>query len=416
MARGLLWGLACVVVGACSPYDANGAFACTQDTQCDPGGTCSAGFCAFPDNGCSSGLKYGSLAGSLSNQCVGANDAGVDGKIYMDAHIDTPPNQFCYGTGIVTACFSAAPTGTTKLTADIDTGGSSCATTLNNTGACVIAAGTLDIDAGVTVHATGTKPLVLVASASITIAGTLDIASHRGGQTGAGADLAGCNAGTAPVAATGGGGGAGGSFGGKGGHGGSSYASAAGGIAGNALTPTALRGGCKGQDGAGAAVGAGGAGGGAVYMIATTSIFVSGTINASGAGATSALSGSSGGGGGGAGGYIGLESSSVTASGSAIIFATGGGGGEASGSTTGGNPGSDPSAPATPAPGGTGGSTNGGDGGNGAAGATLTGAAGGMGNTAGGAGGGGGGGGAPGIIKVLPAGQVLGGMVAPPQT
>lgn len=414
MARGLLGGLACVLVGACSPYDSNGAFACTDNSQCDPGGTCSTGFCAFPDSSCSSGLKYGGLAGTMSNQCVGATmgsaDAGVDSKIFMDAAIDSPPGQFCFGANnpLVKPCFATNPTGTVTLSADFNTDTGPCDTTLNSIAACVKSGGDIELPSG-TVHVTGSKPLVLVASGSISIGGTLDVASHIGGQTGAAADGSACHASTGQST---GGGGAGGSFGGQGGNGaGTATNATAGGTAGAVVTVTTLQGGCIGQNGNGGAPGAGGKGGGAVFLIGKTSISISGTVNASGAGGGGATSGSAGGGGGGSGGYIGLDSQLVMVTGN--VFANGGGGGQGSGSTTFGNAGSDPAMANTAAAGGlagTGGSsTYGGSGGAGAAGSTLTGTAGTAGNTAGGGGAGGGG---AGIIRVFPS-QTLGGSVSP---
>ena len=178
MAKAVLQGLACALVAACSPYSSNGLFACTDNAQCDPGGTCSGGFCAFADSGCASGLKYGDLAGSLSNTCVGGGgsgsgkDAGVDSsrdaKVFMDAHVDSPPNQFCYGmSGLVQACFSAMPTGTVALTTAIDTDTYPCATVLGTSPGCVIAADAI-MESG-TVNVTGTKPLVLVAMIVIVV-------------------------------------------------------------------------------------------------------------------------------------------------------------------------------------------------------------------------------------------------------
>jgi hypothetical protein len=112
----------------------------------------------------------------------------------------------------------------------------------------------------------------------VTISSTLDIASHRGGTTGAAANASQCAAfATAPVNDTNGaGGGAGGSFIGAGGNGGRGEAgSALGGTAAaaDAVAPTVLRGGCPGQTGATGTQAAGtrGASGGALYL--TASVF-----------------------------------------------------------------------------------------------------------------------------------------------
>ncbi|HEX5062085.1 MAG TPA: hypothetical protein VFV99_22100, partial [Kofleriaceae bacterium] len=317
---------------------------------------------------CTSGFRYGELSGPMSGTCVGVQqqDGGVD--------IDTPPGQVCYGTGLVMACFAEAPTNpqtfTQNTTINTDTS-LLCATTLNQTGACVIAAQSITINGGIYVAAVGTKPLVFVADQTITVTGRIDVASYRQFMSvGAAGDVPGCNAGTAPTGTSGG---AGGSFGGLGGAG---AAVGTAGMPGAVLTPTVLRGGCPGQTGADNVApmgpGTGGHGGGAVFLIANTSISVAGTgvIDASGeggAGATSSTSG--GGGGGGSGGYIGFDTPSLMVSGA--VFANGGGGGEASGASTTGVNGADPTLPTTAALGGAGGSNFGTDGGNGSVGATL---------------------------------------------
>ena len=412
MARAaLLAGLAACTVG-CSPYG-GGAFSCTSDEQCGAGGKCEPDhFCAFTNSACPSGYKYGEVSGPNSNQCVGGNgDGGVgDGPM-----IDGPPGQACYGTGIVQACFATAPsmprTFSSNTTIDTDST-SMCDAILNSTAWCVISGSTVQVSAGVTVKARGSRPLVIVATDTIRIDGVLDASSRRGDMPAAGADMPGCSAGNAATATAGG---AGGSFGGRGGQGGLT----GGGTSGATLTVTALRGGCSGQSGAGGNPGAGGHGGGAVYLIAKTSITVTSAINASGEGADAAApNSSSGGGGGGSGGFVGLESPSVTISG--VVLANGGGGGEASGAQSTGNPGHDPDPmnPTMPAPGGTLGSTFGTDGGSGSAGAAVNGNAGS--SSCGGCGtpaSGGGGGGGAGIIRLVPNNPPGGGgLLTPPQS
>jgi hypothetical protein len=406
-ARGLVVAMACLLA-ACSPFG-GGAYACMNDGECGANGKCEPNnTCAFPDTTCDSGYRYGQYS-QPSGECVTGgtgSDAGVDVP-------DGPPGEFCYGTGFVRPCFAAEPSGAQTIAADttINTDDTAmCMATTNSSAWCVIAGATIDVNMTFTLKARGMRPLVLVATQSITIAGTLDVSSQLGDMPGAGADATGCNPGTAPGTS---GGGAGGSFGGKGGD---SQGVAGGGTAGAKLTPSALRGGCPGQNGNGSSPGTGGHGGGAVYMIATTSIFVSGTINASGEGGTPGVTGTSGGGGGGAGGYIGLECPSVTSTG--VIFANGGGGGEGSGLTTMGATGADPDplTPSAPAAGGNGNSTIGGDGGIGAASVTLGGGA--SAATCPGAtqcSSGGGGGGGAGIIHLVP-NNPPGGQVSPPQS
>jgi hypothetical protein len=48
------------------------AFVCETDAACGASGHCELnGFCSFDDATCMMGRRYGELAGSLSNQCVG---------------------------------------------------------------------------------------------------------------------------------------------------------------------------------------------------------------------------------------------------------------------------------------------------------------------------------------------------------
>lgn len=397
-------------LGACSPFG-GGAFECSLDTQCGAGGRCSSGYCSFPDGDCPSGFRYGELSGPSSGQCVGGDMQVTDASMQTDDMMMAPDSMdgVCYGTGLVRACFATAPTGNTAISANVDTDTSTlCDDDPRNAAWCVIAGESVAI--ATTIRVTGSRPLVLVATSSIAVQGTLDVASHRSsGQVGPAANPSACDNGTAPGTS---GGGAGGSFGGSGGKGGGGQSDAnTGGAAGNATAaPTTLRGGCRGQDGNGTNEGAGGNGGGAVYLIAETSINVTGTLDASGAGATSGALNASGGGGGGSGGFIGLDAPTVLNAGN--IVANGGGGGEGSGTSTAGDPGDDPANPTTPAPGGAGLSTSGGDGGDGAAGTTLTGE-----NGTTGTNGGGGAGGGAGIIRLDRASSISGGgSISPPAT
>lgn len=409
-------GIVLVVgVAGCSPYG-GGAFTCSMDTQCGAGAKCMNSLCAFPDGMCSSGFRYGDLAGASSNTCVAGPDidGGIDSPMTIDSRpIDSPPGQSCYGQGPGKACFAQPPTGTQTLTAAIDTDGAMCsAAVLGTSPGCVIAADSLTV--GGTVTVTGSKPLVLVAVTTLDVTGTLDASSHRAPaiQIGASADFAGCDAGTAPGMN---GGGAGGSFGTIGGNGGNDDAAMHAGTAGAAQpTLTSLRGGCPGQPGSagGGTAGAAGHGGGVLYLIAGTSITITaGTINASGETGTGGALQGAGGGGAGAGGLIAFDSPSVTNAG--VIFANGGGGGEGAGTNSTGRTATDPTATTTT--GGAGGTNAGGDGGAGAVNATAatngsngapTGAA---------TGGGGGGGGGAGLIKLYQAATIGGaGTVSPP--
>ena len=404
--------VAALMVAGCSPQRT--LFACTDNTSCGGGFCETSGFCSFTDPSCPSGRRFGDLGGP-NGQCVDQPPP--------DAGPDAPPDaRVCFGTAPFTVCFTTPPTGAIDVsmatTFNTDTGTVTgtqlnCANPMSGgTGYCVLAANTITINQSL--RATGTKPLVLVAVDSISVAMSIDVASHRMGamdSLGAGADpTTGCNAGTPPGAATGGsGGGAGGSFIGAGGSGGVGGGGGTSGVHGLAISlGTVLHGGCPGQDGAGGGRGARGHGGGAVFLIAGNSITVGGTINAGGEGGEGATATADGGGGGGAGGLIGFDATTITVTGT--LIANGGGGGEGSSNQT-GNPGSDVSM-TTAAPGGTNGSGPGGDGGAGSAGGA--GGTGTVGQDGSGGGGGGGGGGGAGLIKGPPAS--LGTKVSPAAT
>jgi len=399
------------------------AFHCDTEHTCGASGTCEAnGLCSFPDDGCGpGGQRYGGLSGDLSGTCVPGNqppaDAGIDTPLVPPVDTLVPPVDalVCYGTGIVKVCFASAPTQSLTITnpTTIDTMNSSmCATTVSGgSNYCVLAATTITINAKL--RATGAKPLVLIASDTITTGAQIDVGSHRGAtpEIGAGAEPITCAAGTNP---TNGGGGAGGSFTGLGGAGGNgSGAITGGGVPGIvAAAITELRGGCAGQDGqagGGNDKGIHGHGGGAVFLIAGTKIDIGGGINAAGEGGTAGQKNTAGAGGGGSGGMIGFDAPVITIT--SLILANGGGGGEGSGTAnTPGAPGNDPTT-INPAAGGAGNSANGGDGGDGSAGAAA--GPGVAGNP--GTGGGGGGGGGAGLVKA-PLTATLGNQVSPAAT
>ncbi|HEX3764759.1 MAG TPA: hypothetical protein VHW23_38955 [Kofleriaceae bacterium] len=412
--------VAVVLVTGCG---GNAEYRCDSPGRSCGAGTCelTTGFCSVPDSNCPSGRRYdGTLAGDLSGQCVGGGTPPSDGGV--DVGIDTPPPDaplFCYGTAPISICFAAAPTGPQTYSGTIDTGSSPmCATNVvsGGTGLCVLAGSTITF--GGRLRATGTKPLVLLATDSINVNATIDVGSHRGmtPDSGAGSDPAVCStmAGTAPTV---GGGGAGGSFVAPGGAGGvSALNNSTGGTPGTvvSLTNLALRGGCPGQDGDGLGKGTGGHAGGAVLMIAST-IMIQGDILAGGEGGDAASMNSSGGGGGGAGGTIWLDAPTVTNPLNNLVIANGGAGGEGSGMTNTGQPGQDGTTLGA-ATGGHGSSPNGGDGGDGssttAAGAGNAGAPGSVFMSA--PGGGGAGGGGAGIVKArVGAGVNLGTKVSP---
>ena len=311
-----------------------------------------------------------------------------------DASTDPSPDvrAGCFGS-IVPVCPDPLPTATRSLDGTIDTDTHpDCRPTGTALAACVIAGSSIAV---ANVRATGSKPLVLLATRDISINGTLDVASRVGGSRGAGSGTGTCVAGGT---ATSRGGGAGGSHGGAGGDGGNGGQGSGGkGTAGPIASGMGLRGGCDGARGSGNLPGQGGAGGGAVALVATR-IVVTGIINASGAAGLESDDGNGeagGAGGGGAGGTIVLDAPDVMIMG--FAFTNGGGGGGASAcSSDSGNNGSDPTrtAPGAGGNGGADGECEGGDGGTGSSGDSGSG-----GEAGSNGGGGGGGGGGAGVIK-----------------
>jgi hypothetical protein len=335
-----------------------------------------------------------------------------DGFAFEDALADANvPGQVCFGQAKVKACVNTMPTNMLTLPSIIDTSGASSCTLVQPQAAppslCVIVARSIVVPIGSNVRVVGSRPLVLIAADSMTIDGAIDVASHRLGGSGAGANTGACTTAQAGDAGIGGAGGAaGGALGGTGGGGGSGGAGA--GAPATAMpATTVLRGGCAGAKGGDAAIGAGGvagAGGGALYLIANGGLQISGTLNASGA-AAGPPGDRGGGGGGGAGGMIGLEAPLITIGAGAQIYAVGGGGSSGGGSSEPGNAGAEAVGPAATAT-----TPGSGQSGTGAAGgAQSSGSPGGVGSTTTG---GGGGGGSAGIIWTYPT-VPSGGMFAP---
>jgi hypothetical protein len=381
--------------------------------SCSLNGECPAGLVCNPQN----------------NTCEGTGD------ILVDAAIDAVPDALtCFGAAPSTICLFSPPLAALVVSdpTTIDTSNSPlCAAIASGGNYCVLVGTTISVSAAL--RAAGPKPLVLLASDSITTTSTgiIDVGSHRGAtpEIGAGGDPATCDDGTLPGSASStSGGGAGGSFTGNGGDGGNgggngNSGTGNGGVGGKAgavaaASITELRGGCAGQDGNGAGTSKGlkGHGGGAVLFLAGTTITIGGTVQASGEGGGAGVTLAAGGGGGGAGGMIWFDAPVVAGDG--LLLANGGGGGGGSSSTAMGSNGADPTT-VMAAIGGDGRLTIGGKGGNGSAGAAAgpgsPGAGGINDNNSALRGGGGGGGGGAGVIKA-PAGASLGTQISPAVT
>ncbi len=337
-------------------------------------------------------------------------ESGVDAAPPDALEIDALPAG-CYG-GFVTVCPDAPITGNTQVTVTFPTTLNTTTSTLcapyhlpdgtSDSKYCVIAAKTVTINLAGRWNVTGARPLIVIATNQLDVAGTIDAASHLGGVSGPGTDAAACIPGGLP---NGDEGGPGGSFGTIGGAGGGVGLAPTVPPAPATPIPLTLRGGCPGRAGSGGNAGTFGRGGGAVYLIADA-LSITGTVNASGAGGRGAGL-SAGGGGGGSGGMIVLDAPAITIGNGARIFANGGGGGEGGGGANGGHDGADSSAPATVGLGGGDNAGGGGDGGDGAANGTPAE----KGNNEDDSGGGGGGG--AGVIRVFPS-QQLGGSISPP--
>jgi hypothetical protein len=270
-------------------------------------------------------------------------------------------------------------------------------------GLCVLAMDSLVVNAGATLRAEGSQPLVLAAATTIEVAGTIDV-SALGSQAGAGGSAGGaadtdaagsCGGGAGGAQANDAAGGGGGGHSGAGGAGGSTGRVSPGGTAGTAVTGAnavslePLRGGCGGGGGGGgdSTGGVGGGGGGALALVANEEVVIesTGIIRANGAGGA-AGGASGGGGGGGAGGAVLIEAVVVQIDGTLVAKGGGGGGADSGG---GGADGGDDAAAAT------GGTSGDGAGGNGAAAAAVNGTA-----APGATDYGGGGGGAAGRLRI----------------
>jgi hypothetical protein len=364
--------------------------------------------------------------------CVasGASSGVCSGGTTVDAGKIGDVGEACLGKQLLgSVCLQVAPTAAVTLSsATIDTASTTagnCTEIRAQAGGpslCIVAGTSISVPAGITVRAIGSNALVLVASGTITVAGSVEVSSRAGETIGGLPALgAGARASCAVLGLDGeigrfqnnsdygGGGGGGGSFGSLGGAGGKGgRGTIAGGTVVGGAVPRVLVGGCPGGRGGdgegGGGGGAGGSAGGAVYLLAgdTISVLAGGKLGASGAGGAAGTDGmfsSGAGGGGGAGGMIGLEAASLRIAGSLVANGGGGGGGCGGAPTDHGLPGADASVATIAATGGNGGGGGGGNGGAGSIGTTAGAAA--AGGTTNDVSAGGGGGGGAGVIRLF---------------
>ncbi len=407
---GLVAAIVALAAGCYSPSPPTGV-PCGENNACPSGQQCVAGFC-------------GGTGGS--------NDAS-DSDVLDAPDIDAPATCTTWTAHHFAPCAIPAPDGDLVLdstladfTWDTNTGilkGKMNTTVPTKTmvlsqvgGPDVLLATinnfTLSDDANITV--TGSRPLLLAVWGSAVIDGDISVSASfaTAGPGGAAAQTTEC-----PLTATGNpgatgtpsGGGGGGAFQGAGGLGGSTTSGN-----GTALPiPTVIRGGCAGGTGGGGTLGPRGAGGGAIQITARLSITIQsgGSIGAGGGAGGFGRAAYGGGGGAGAGGYIGLETPTLTVTGTLAANGGGGGGGASDiGNATSGNNGATSGNAAAGGPGAA--ATNVGacgKGGNGSFGGTLAAQDG----VATACGGGGGGGGAGYILFWSPA-TTVSGVISPP--
>ena len=286
--------------------------------------------CAVTCDFANHGPCPGSMECQSDNRCRPASGGCADAAepIPVDARA-----AFCHGSpqGLMRVCFDAEPTvpimfdANEILMTDTDTRCTTYHQSMDPADdVCLVMGTSILVNSGVTLHALGTRPLVLYATTVIEVRGTIDVSSQRPNYLHPAGSRS-CQEQTVINA----GGGAGGTYGTRGGDGGGGNSDTMHGDGAIAAVVTPLKrvhGGCNGMDGSpgdGAGPSKGGIGGGAVYMIAST-IVVLGTINASGSGGQSTGI-FTGGGGGGSGGLIGCDASSVVLDNGTII-ANGGAG------------------------------------------------------------------------------------------
>jgi hypothetical protein len=116
----------------------SGAYVCESDSQCvadGVAGICAPpGFCAFPNENCPSGHRFGAHAGSLAHACVPESDASSSATSTEtgvgEEHASSEGSEGSQGstTGDVDVDGDGDDTGTSSVTGDAEssTGGPSC--------------------------------------------------------------------------------------------------------------------------------------------------------------------------------------------------------------------------------------------------------------------------------------------------
>ena len=173
-----------------------------------------------PEDACPAGQRCDRATGFCEVEDASIGDTGSPGT---DGPVDAAQ---CFGTGLVKACLSRAPSAAVSYTGDtmLDTSVvASCHQTMAQAGGpelCIIAGTTVTV--GGTLTVIGSRALVLIAADSMTVSGTLDLSStSAGGRRGGAANAGSCSVAGAGADDTGGAGGGGGAgLGTKGGVGG----------------------------------------------------------------------------------------------------------------------------------------------------------------------------------------------------
>ncbi|MDX6587312.1 MAG: hypothetical protein QOI31_1785 [Solirubrobacterales bacterium] len=388
-------GLAHALGGGCPGNRVKcGKKCCPENAKCKKGKCkCKRGFtkCGKKCVDTETSLQH---CGECENECVG-DESCVEGVCAPPSMV---PSNITPADGLT--CGASATGDLTVTTVALINTDTDCTAVQPQAGGpdlCVVVYQDVFIASGASLSVTGSRPLALLATETITLAGLIDAAAG-GTASGPGTSLPATVGQDASGDSRPGSGGGGHAGGGAAGGGADTPGGAGGAAAGSETAVPLIPGGRGGPNG----TAAGGGGGGGLQLSACESLTITADarINASGGGGMGGAPGASafGGAGGGAGGSILVEAPVITLSAGALVIAKGGGGGaggnSTSGSGTAGAQGADPAFNEQGAPGGPGTPGQGANGGTGAS-VTLPG----QGNPTATSSGAGGGGGALGRIR-----------------